>query len=217
MDIARVVAVIVGSLFAVVAFPLVIGFLIAGLWEGFTDTKFTLGFLAFAIYVLATTGLSFFYAARKPAGLGWVLAVLYVPAIISLVWLQRSEQQSKRDQAVADSFIAAGETADMGSVTEPLARIVETESDPDVIDELIQTLETSEDLHLRLRIVRLFRDSSPPNGLAHMALRNLYRKMAERGGLEELRTAVREAILAIDPDDQTYVDALDRLREERSR
>lgn len=216
MEIARVSALIAGSLLAVVAVPFLIVLLIAGLWEGFAHMRFTAGFLALTIYVLATAGLSFFYAVRKPNGLGWVLSFLYVPAVIALVWMLRPQAQAKRDRAVVETVIT-GEAADMVSVAEPLARLVETEDDFQAINRLIQTLETSADLRLRLRIVALFAESSPPNGHAHMALRNLYAKTTEKGGPEELRVAVRDAILAISPDDRALVDALDRARDERSR
>lgn len=220
MDAPRLIALIAGAVLALFGSLIIVMLLIAGLWEGFARARYTLGFIAFSIYVLTTAGLSFYYAARKPNGLGWVLTFLYVPAIAALIWMQRSQAMSKRDQAVAESFVDPAQAADAVTVTGPLVQIVETEEDYPAMEKLIRTLQTSDDLSVRLRIVSLFGGSSPANGHAHSALRNLYSEMAEKGsqaGPEELRIAVRDAILTISPADSLLVDELDRWREERSR
>lgn len=210
------IALVAGALLILFGTLTLIALLIAGFWEGFAHRGFTLGFLALTIYVVATAGLSFLYAVRKPNGLGWALAVLYVPAVLSLVWMQRDAARSKGDQAMARDFVDAAERVGVVSVAEPLTRIVETEDDFHAIDRLIQTLQRSEDLGVRLRIVELFAEWSPPNGHAHMALRNLYAEMAEKGGPEGLRAAVRDAILTISPDDRMLVQQLDDWRQGRS-
>lgn len=196
MKLVTYAAYIVGAVYLTLGTALVVALAIAGFWQGFAERAFILRFVVIVAYVYGTTYLAFRVGAHPTGWRAAALALLLVPAIVSVA---AGGRRSYRLRDAARTAVVDSDPAARAEARAGLVALGQRAGHPPQVDEALRLLRRAGEDDVRLRAVELLGATSYQDRAVLDELRQLRDETAADPTRAELHAAVVAALQKVNP------------------
>lgn len=181
---------------AAVACPIlgiaIVGMLIAGAFQGFSDLWFILAFIALVLYLVAIVVLTSMTMAAPKRNVTLSLIGLYVPLILYFVYF---ELRGAEKAAAVKRFLESTDPSEIAQITTRMHELGLKSGD---VSSLVRALQSSADEDLKMRIVTLAEDIPPCHRVFSPIVQDQLVKCLNDAALDRLCRQLGKSLVKMD-------------------